>query len=325
VSKSPTRDRALSRTPDIFTIDVEDWFHILESDEAPPRERWGSLESRVERNTERLLALLEETGAEATCFVVGWVAERHPGLVRRIAAAGHEIASHSFWHEVVRRHTRASFAADAIASKRRLEDLSGRPVEGFRAAGNSITRADAWALEEIAKAGFRYDASLCPARSSHGGFPSPYTGPHLVRTPSGTLIEIPSATLGLGRFRLPYAGGGYLRLFPYPLLCAAIGLERARHRPTNLYVHPREIDVEQPRLALPRLRRFKYYVGLATTERKLRRLLSRGRYVSVRRWIAERRPDLLGKVLDLRALCAGAEPSPDPARVPPPPVVGEAA
>jgi polysaccharide deacetylase family protein (PEP-CTERM system associated) len=314
-----------SRTPNIFTVDVEDWFHILESDEAPERTRWEALEPRVVRNTERLLELLAETGTEATCFVVGWVAARHPGLVRRIADAGHEIASHSWWHEVVRRHSRASFSADLRASKRLLEDLAGRPVEGFRAAGNSITRSDAWALEEIAKAGFLYDASLCPARSSHGGFASPYTSPHLVLTAAGTLVEIPSATIGLRRARLPYGGGGYLRLFPYPLLRAAIGLERARHRPTNLYVHPREIDPDQPRMNLPRLRRFKYYVGLAGTERKLRRLLSAGRYVSARRWIAERRPDLLGRVLDVRALCAQADPDPDPSRVPPHPPLGEAA
>ncbi len=320
-----TEDRTLSRTPNIFTIDVEDWFHILESDQAPERARWDALESRVVRNTDRLLALLAETGTQATCFVVGWLAARHPDLVRRIAAAGHEIASHSYWHEVVRRHSRASFAADLRASRSLLEDLSGRPVEGFRAAGNSITRADAWALEEVARAGYLYDASLCPAYSSHGGFASAPTAPHLIRTAAGTLIEIPSATLGIGRFRLPYAGGGYLRLFPYALLRAAIGLEAARHRPTNLYVHPREIDPGQPRMPLPRLRRFKYYVGLETTERKLRRLLSRSRYVSVRRWIAERRPDLLGRELDLRALCSGSEPDPDPARVPPDPPYGEAA
>lgn len=303
----------------ILTVDVEDWFHILESDQAPARERWRELDSRVERNTDRLLELFEAAGARATFFTVGWVAWRHPELVRRIAAAGHELASHGFWHEVVRRHDAASFAADLATSKKLLEDASGSPVEGYRAAGNSITPDDAWAFDAILEAGFTYDASLCPAVSSHGGFPSPYHGPHLLRARAGTLVEIPSATLGAGRHRVPYAGGGYLRLFPYWLLRFAIGLDNGLGRPCNVYVHPREIDAGQPRMALPALRRFKYYVGLAGCERKLQRLLGRYRWVGARQWIRERRPDLLGRVLDVRELAAETAPAPEPGRVPPPP------
>ncbi len=306
--------------PNMLTVDVEDWFHILEADgTAPAREAWPGLESRVEANSARLLDCFAGAGAHATFFVVGWIAARHPGLVRRIADAGHEIASHSFWHEVVRRHDRASLAADLAASRKLLEDLSGQAVEGFRAAGNSITPAEAWAFDSIFAAGFRYDASLCPARSSHGGFPSPFRGPHLVRCAAGELVEIPSASIGFGRWRVPYAGGGYLRLFPGWLVRLAIALDNSAGRPSNIYVHPREVDIDQPRLALPALRRFKYYVGLATTERKLSALLRRGRWIGVRRWIAERRPDLYGKVLDVRELAARAQPAPDPALVPPSP------
>ncbi len=307
-------------SPNILTVDVEDWFHILEADGAAPgRDAWPGLESRVESSCGRLLDCFAAARAHATFFVVGWIAARHPELVRRIAGAGHEVASHSFWHEVVRRHDRVSLAADLEASRKLLEDLSGQRVEGFRAAGNSITPAEAWAFDAIFAAGFRYDASLCPARSSHGGFPSPFRGPHLVRCAAGELIEIPSASIGLGRWRIPYGGGGYLRLFPGWLVRLAIALDNSAGRPSNVYVHPREVDVEQPRLALPPLRRFKYYVGLATTERKLAALLASGRWIGVRRWIAERRPDLYGKVLDVRELAARPRPAPDPTRVPPAP------
>ncbi len=315
----------MTKRTHILTVDVEDWFHILESDAAPARERWDELESRVERNTERLLELFAHHGARATFFVVGWVAWRHPELVRRIVAAGHEIASHSFWHEVIRRHDLASFSADLRASKALLEDLSGQPVEGFRAAGNSITRSESWAFDVLVENGFTYDASLCPGTSSHGGFPAAPPAPHQLRCRAGTLIEIPSSTVGAGSWRRPYAGGGYLRLLPYPIVRAGIALEEGAGRPANLYVHPREIDPEQPRMPLPWKRRFKYYVGLRGLELKLERLLSEYRFIGVRAWIRERRPEILGRVLDLRGL-APVQPAPDPALIPPlPPIAAQGA
>ena len=302
----------------ILTVDVEDWFHILETDAAPERARWDELESRVERNTERLLELFAQAGASASFFVVGWIARRHPDLVRRIAAAGHEIASHSYWHEVVRNHDLASFAADARASKALLEDLSGARVEGFRAAGNSITPSESWAFDVLVESGFVYDASLCPGRSSHGGFAAAPPAPHLLRCRAGSLIEIPSSTVGCGRWRTPYAGGGYLRLLPHGLVRAGIALEEGLGRPANLNVHPREIDPGQPRIRLPLKRRFRYYVGLRGTERKLERLLGEYRFIGARAWIRERRPEILGRVLDLREASL-AHPAPDPRRIPPPP------
>ena len=327
----------VTRPTHILTIDVEEWFHILESDAAPPRERWSELEPRVVRNTERLLELLAESGARATCFVVGWVAWRHPELVKRIAAAGHEVASHSFWHEVVRRHDVASFAADLAGTRKLLEDLAGAPVRGFRAPGASITPREAWAFEVLIEQGFSYDSSLCPGRSSHGGFPSREHGPHVLRCRAGSLIEIPMSTFGIGRWRVPYAGGGYLRVLPYALIAAGLGLERGLGRPANVYVHPREIDARQPRLELPPGRRFRYYAGLRSTESKLVRLLARYRFVGVSEWLRERRPDLIGREVDVRALEAGTESGcarlrlaaragalaiPEPGRVPPSPPPG---
>lgn len=309
----------MARATNILTIDVEDWFHILESDDAPGRDRWPTLPSRVEANTDRILALLAEGGATATFFVVGWVALQRPELIRRIADAGHEIASHSFWHEVVGRHDHASLRADLAASRERLEQAAGNPVLGFRAPGNSITPTQAWAFDLIHAAGYRYDASLCPAVSSHGGYPSPYLGPHLVRCERGDLVEIPSATFGAGPYRIPYAGGGYIRLLPLGFLRLAIALDNARGRPTNIYLHPREIDVDQPRMEMPALRRFKYYVGLHTTERKLRAVLARHRFVGMSEWIDENRDTLGADVLDVREAARATPPAPDPALVPPTP------
>jgi polysaccharide deacetylase family protein (PEP-CTERM system associated) len=283
--------------PNILTVDVEEWFHILELDGGPTRDDWAGLESRVEANTDALLALFDEAGAKATCFVVGWVAERHPDLVRRIAAAGHEVASHSYWHEVVARHDRASLAQDLRDSKRLLEDLAGQPVRGFRAPGGSITRATAWALDLVAEAGFHYDASLNPGHSSHGGFPTPYFGPHRLQTAGGDLFEIPWSTVGVAGRRLPFAGGGYLRLFPYGVIRSCVGAENRAGRPVNVYVHPREIDPDQPRMALPWKRRFKYYVGLRSTAAKLRALLRDLPFLPAGAWLDAHGADA---VLDLR-------------------------
>ena len=199
-----------------------------------------------------------------------------------------------------------------------LEDIAGMAVEAFRAPGHSVTPAEAWAFSEIAAAGYLYDASLCPARSRHGGFPTPFHGPHLLRWRGGELIEIPSATFGLGRWRVRYGGGGYLRLLPWSLLRAAIAVDNAMGHPASIYVHPRELDVDQPRMSLAVARRFRYYVGLGTTERKLRAMLRLGRWVGVRSWVAENRSQLLGRVFDVGELVARARPTPDRRRVPPP-------
>jgi polysaccharide deacetylase family protein (PEP-CTERM system associated) len=307
------------RTANILTVDLEDWYHILDADGAPRREEWDGLESRVVANTERLLAAFEEFGARATFFTVGWIARRQPGLVRRIAEAGHEIASHSFWHEILQRHDRESLAADLGASRRLLEDLSGAPVRGFRAPGSSLTRESAWAFDVIVEQGFAYDASLCPGYSSHGGFASPFAHPHRVRCDAGELPEIPAATIGLLGRRFVYSGGGYLRLLPYAFVRAAIARENRAGWPSNVYLHPREIDPEQPRMRLPLVRRFKYYVGLAGSERKLRALLREHRFVGAWEWLEAHAARLEGRVLDVRAVAAARPPRPDAARVPPPP------
>jgi polysaccharide deacetylase family protein (PEP-CTERM system associated) len=304
----------------IMTIDVEDWFHILEAGEGNlARRSWSDLESRVEANTDRLLEILASAEVQATFFVIGWVARRFGPLIRRIADAGHEVASHSYWHEVLGRHTRDSLATDLAYSKRLLEDLCGCAVPGFRAPGASITPSLAWVFDAIVEQGYDYDASLCPGFSSHGGYESPFFGPHRVRCEAGELLEIPSSTRAfLGR-RFPYAGGGYLRLFPYWFLSSCIRHDNAAAIPTNIYIHPREIDPDQPRMDLPMLRRFKYYVGLRGAEAKLVVLLRDFHFVSCSQWIATEAETVRDKVLDVRAQAACAGPLPDPAQIPPDP------
>jgi len=311
-----------SRAKHILTVDVEDWFHILEVDGTYVRDEWAGLESRVEANTDRLLAWMAEAGARATFFVVGWVAERHVDLVRRIARAGHELASHSYWHEVVGRHDRRSLAADLERSRKLLEDLSGARVEGFRAPGGSITPACAWAFDLILEKGYRYDASIWPGHSSHGGFPTPYEGPHWLRTEAGELVEIPASTVGWRGVRVPYAGGGYFRLLPGAAIRGAMAANARRGQPTTFYVHPRDFDLDQPRMKLPAKRYFKYYVGLRGAEAKLRSLLRDYAFVSAREWIAGNEAALADRLLDVRSLRV-REPRPDPALVPPlPPARG---
>jgi polysaccharide deacetylase family protein (PEP-CTERM system associated) len=286
----------------IMTVDVEDWFHILDVEGGHTRQDWPRLESRVERNTDRILELLHRFGCKATFFVVGWIAERHPALLRRIAAGGHELGSHSYWHQTLQHYDRRSLREDLDASRKAIEDAAGTRILGFRAAGNSITHDTAWAFDTIAEAGFSYDASICPGYSSHGGFESPFAGPHRIRCASGELVEIPSSTLGLAGRRFPYAGGGYFRLLPYPLIQLGIAAENRRGWPANVYIHPREIDPGQPRMKLPALRRFKYYVGLSRTQRKLEALLRAHRWVSVQAWIGANESRLADRILDVRAI-----------------------
>jgi polysaccharide deacetylase family protein (PEP-CTERM system associated) len=302
----------------VLTVDVEDWFHILEADGAHARGEWDGLESRVEANTDRLLALFEAAGARATFFVVGWVAARQPALVRRIADAGHEIGSHSYWHEVVGRHDRASLAADLGHARKLLEDLTGRPVRGFRAPGFSITPETVWALDVVIEQGFAYDASLWAGRASHGGFPTPFPMPHRLRCAAGELLELPASTR-VGRLPFPYGGGGYLRLLPGPMIGAAIAWNARRGVPTTLYVHPRDFDPGQPRMALAPLRRFKYYVGVSGAEAKLRRLLQAFRWTSAWSWLETHADAVRDRVLDLRVQTRAAAPARDPVHPPPPP------
>lgn len=255
----------------IFSVDVEDWFHILDVPAVADMVSWSALPSRVETNFLRLLDIFSEEGRHVTCFFVGWIAERFPHLVREAVARGHEIASHSYAHRLAYSMTRTEFRADALHSRLLLEDISGSRVVGYRAPGFSSTDAIPWFFAELSACGYLYDSSVFPARHGHGGKPNSPLGPHFV--PDEALIEIPATVAELGPMRMCFFGGGYLRLFPYRVIRHMAKRVMANGAPLIFYVHPREIDTEHPRIPMPWWRRFKCYVNLRTTENKIRQII----------------------------------------------------
>jgi len=260
--------------PSILSVDVEDWFHILDMASAPRIETWDALPSRVEGNLRRLLDLFEEYQARATCFFLGWVGARFPHLVREAAQRGHEIASHGYAHKLVYQMTRDEFYADAVRARKILEDVSGAPVVGYRCPGFSVKERIGWFPDAVAEAGYRYDSSFFPAPRAHGGMPSSRREPYRFEGPGAGLVEFPVSVVGLFGIPMCFFGGGYLRLFPYPLIRRMARRVLAEGRPVIYYVHPREIDPAHPRLPMSAVRRFKSYVNLASTEGKLRRILA---------------------------------------------------
>lgn len=267
----------------LFTVDVEEHFHVSAFEGLVPRSEWDGLESRVERNVDVLLDLLARHDTHATFFTVGWVARKHPGLVRHIAAAGHEIASHTQLHRRVSRLTPDEFRADIRECKCALEDASGTVVRGFRAPTFSIRPGGEWAFDVLLEEGHTYDSSLFPIRRPDYGYPSAPPVPHLIHRPAGTLLELPLATTTVAGARLPAAGGGYLRQLPFGLIRRAFREHLARGVPGMFYVHPWEIDPDQPRIAAPWLTRIRHYGGLRRTLPRLERLLAEFRFTSVAR------------------------------------------
>ena len=205
---------ALPPIVNAMTVDVEDYFHVSVFDGVVPRHAWDGLESRVCANTERLLGIFDETGVRATFFVLGWVAERFPALVRAIAAEGHEVASHGHGHRLVYDLTRAAFRDDIRRSKDLLESATGKPVFGYRAPSYSVTCRSLWALDVLIEEGFRYDASIFPIYHDRYGIPTSPRHPYLLQR-EYTLLEAPGSTVKWGPFNLPVAGGGYFRILPY--------------------------------------------------------------------------------------------------------------
>lgn len=256
----------------IFSIDVEDWYHILDLPSTPDLEKWDSLPSVVERNFLKLLDVLAEKNIRVTCFFLDWVARKFPQLVREASARGHEIASHGFAHRLVYAMTPDEFEQDLALSKSILEDIAGKPVLGYRTSGFSVTEETPWFFEKIVQAGYTYDSSVFPAPRGHGGMKSDHLGPYVIETKSGKLLEFPITVTKIAGRALCFFGGGYLRLAPYPVIRNMTRKVLAEKRPVIFYVHPREIDPNHPRLAMGFIRRFKSYVNLRTTEKKIRRL-----------------------------------------------------
>ncbi len=258
-----------------FTVDVEDYFQVTAFDRVVKRSDWSHLPSRVEANTRRLLELLAAHDVRGTFFVLGWVAERFPHLVRQIAAAGHEIGSHSYWHRLIYEQTPDEFRSDLRRSKQVLEDILSTPITAYRAPTFSITQKSIWALDILVQEGFTLDSSLFPIRGhDRYGMPGINPAPHRIDTPSGSLWEVPLSTARFFGLNLPASGGGYFRLYPYWLTKKLIARLHAAGLPLNFYTHPWEIDPDQPRQRDIGLKtRFRHYVNLGRTEQRIQSLV----------------------------------------------------
>lgn len=265
--------RASSPIVNALTIDVEDYFQVSALAHVIRPDDWDKRVCRVENNVDRILKMLDSSGAQATFFTLGWIAERHPNLVRRIVECGHELASHGYSHQRASDQTAEVFLKDIVSAKKILEDISGKQVKGYRAPSFSIGAGNPWALESIEKAGYLYSSSVYPVKHDHYGWRD---APRFSFRPCVGLLEIPISTVHFWDRNWPAGGGGYFRLLPYGLSRWALRrVNNTDQRPAMFYFHPWEIDPDQPRVPnLTYKTRFRHYVNLARTEGRLRKLLS---------------------------------------------------
>lgn len=263
-----------------LSFDIEDWFHVVGVAAAPKPEDWASQrDSLVERYTDWIVETLAEYDVRATFFMLGWVAEHHPGLARRIADAGHEVACHSYWHPRVETLTPDEFREDTRRSKGVIEDQIGRPLQGYRAPSFSITPGTEWAFDILLDEGFTYDASLFPAPRGHGGYDCPQEAHDFTNTPSGrTIRELPMSILRLGPLKAPFSGGGYLRVLPEWVIRRGFENFEKAGVPVVTYLHPRDFAPDCPRIPMPLHRRFKCYTGMKSAPGKLRMMLERYKF-----------------------------------------------
>jgi polysaccharide deacetylase family protein (PEP-CTERM system associated) len=274
---------AATRPLNAMTVDVEDYFQVSAFEPHVDRRDWRGFESRVCRNTERLLEIFARTDVRATFFVLGWVAEQFPALVRRIVAAGHELASHGFEHRLVYELDREAFRSDLRRARMALEAAGGVAVLGYRAPSYSVTSKSLWALDVLIEEGYVYDASIYPIHHDRYGIPEWCRHIHQIQRPGGMLWELPGSTVRLFGTNLPIGGGGYFRLLPFGWTSRGFRqVNQDERQPAVFYLHPWEIDPDQPRLQASALSRIRHYHNLAKTEERLVRLLSEFPFGSVR-------------------------------------------
>jgi len=278
--KSSLRDGKSDKARHIFTIDLEDYFHTEAAHSTVSTDQWNAMPARVEESMDRLLALLSDADASATVFVLGWVAQKHPELIRRIQSCGHELACHSYLHRPVFRLTADEFRRDTARAKKVIEDVSGTAVVGYRAPNFSIIDQTPWAFSILADLGFVYDSSTHPIHHDISNNPGAPQEPHMVA--DGQILELPISTVRLAGVNWPIGGGGYFRMLPYAYSTAGLKAWTSQHSiPAVFYIHPWELDIHQPRLLLPRKAKLRQYSGLGLTELKLKKLLSAYRFGSI--------------------------------------------
>jgi polysaccharide deacetylase family protein (PEP-CTERM system associated) len=269
-------------TKNIFTVDLEDWFHFEFGGFSVPLDSWGQMESRVEAVTEQLLKVLDDHQTTATFFVLGWIAERYPKLVKNIVDLGHEVGCHTYCHHQINQIEPAVFRQDLKKAKAILEEASGQPVLGFRAPYFSINRTSEWAFEVLLEEGFLYDSSIFPAKRLIGGSPSSPNVPHIIHSKAGDLYEIPISTISMLGIRFSIFGGGYFRLLPVRLILSGIKRLNRDGIPVNFYIHPHDLDIGQPRVKMDSFSRFRRYVGVSRTTKKLDQLLGKASFCTVK-------------------------------------------
>lgn len=256
-----------------LTIDVEDYYHVSGFEHCVRRSEWDNYESRVVASTHKVLRVLERAEVRATFFILGWVARRYPELVRAIQDGGHEVGCHSYWHRLIYQMTPDEFRADLCRARDVLQAITCRPVTTFRAPSFSITQRSLWALDILVEEGFLLDSSIYPTHHDRYGIPGTPLGPHRLHCAEGTLREFPPPVWNVCGYPLPIGGGGYFRLYPYELTRLGLARINAEGRPASVYLHPWELDPDQPRLAAGWARGFRHYVNLHRTEERLVRLL----------------------------------------------------
>jgi polysaccharide deacetylase family protein (PEP-CTERM system associated) len=272
----------MTRIVNAMSVDVEDYYHVSAFDRVVPKNEWTQLESRVVANTERLLDIFDRAGVKATFFFLGCVAERFPALVRRVADAGHEIASHGYHHQLIYWLPPSLFREDVQSAKRLLEDLSGQRVRGYRAPSYSITKTSLWALDVLIEEGYEYDTSIFPVHHDRYGIPDAPRHVHLCGRPGGTIIEVPPSTVRVAGVNVPIGGGAYFRLFPFEW--TRWGIERVNtveRKPVMFYLHPWEVDPDQPRFQVSTTTRIRHYSGLKSTLPRFVRLLEQFEFAPV--------------------------------------------
>jgi polysaccharide deacetylase family protein (PEP-CTERM system associated) len=280
------------RLVNAFTVDVEEHFQVSAFEKHISRDDWHRYDSRVVLNTRRILRILERHEVRATFFVLGWIARHHPRLVREIHRAGHEVGSHSYWHRLVYNLTPDQFREDLQHSKAVLEDITGQAITAYRAPSFSITRNSLWALPILAEEGIQVDSSIFPIRHDRYGIPDAPRKIHEIPTEAGTLTEFPPSVLRWGWMNLPIGGGGYFRLYPMNWTLRGLShINSSRNDPFMFYVHPWELDPEQPRLGVgTHLSRLRHHVSLHKTEHRLHVLLRHFRFAPLSEVLGEAVP-----------------------------------
>jgi len=266
-----------------ISIDVEDYFQVAALAESIKMSEWNSISPRVEENTHKILDLFDKYHVRATHFILGWVAERFPALVKEIANRGHEIASHGYSHQLIYNQTQEVFRQETNKSKNLLEDITGQEVLGYRAASYSITKKSLWALDILAEAGFKYDSSIFPVYHDRYGIHGSPKEPHILKTPNGQrLVEYPLSTYKIFGQTIPIAGGGYFRLYPFWLSRYFYRQVNKKQKPFVFYLHPWEVDPGQPKVDVSWFSKFRHYNNLDQCEHRLSKLLSEFKFTTMK-------------------------------------------